>query len=278
MKKMLIKTLVFVMTFIVSVIVIGRIMNKEHNNMTMEMAQATFPLITMERNGISYNQLHGYRNNMDTAFMRDTVTVLGDSREGSFTIDTYGREITKISMQVRSNDGSRLIEDTELSDYLKKGNQVQVNFALKDLIEKDTDYSLTVILELEESEKVYYYTRVIWSDKLYADEKLAFVQDFHERLYNRTAAKELAKYLETNSKLEDNSSFHKVNIHSSFKQITWGDLNVSQVGEAVMELKAIADQTASMLVNYMVSTDAGKNKEYYQVQEYYRVRYTAERM
>ena len=56
-------------------------MNKDHDNLTMEMAPATFPLVTMEMNGTEYNQLHGCSERMDVAFQRDTVTVLGESRE-----------------------------------------------------------------------------------------------------------------------------------------------------------------------------------------------------
>ena len=278
MKKTLLKSLVFAVVFVVSVIVIGKIMNKDHNNLTMEMAPASLPVITMEQDGIAYNQLHGYVEPMDIAFQRDSITMLGESRNSGIIIDTYGREIEAVFMQVRNVDGSRLIENTEITDYTGKGGRITANIALKDLIEKDKEYSLTLILEMEDGQKAYYYTRVIWSDGMYATEKLAFVKDFHEKLYNREAARELTKYLETNSKLEDNSSFHKVNIHSSFRQITWGDLEVKEVGEPTIRLTAIANQTASVLVDYMVATPNGKDKTYYRAQEYFRVRYTTDRM
>lgn len=278
MKKTLLKSLVFVIVFVISIVVIGKFMNKDHNNLTMELAPASLPIITMERDDIAYNQLHGYVEPMEISFQRDTITVLDENRGSNIIIDCYGREITSVSMQVRNVDGSRLIEDTAITNYSRKNGQITASIALKDLIEKDTEYSLTLILELENGEKAYYYTRIIWSDRMYATEKLAFVEDFHEKLYNREAAKELTKYLETNSKLEDNSSFHKVNIHSSFRQITWGDLEVKEVGEPVISLTAIAGQTASVLIDYMVATPSGKEKTYYQVQEYFRVRYTTDRM
>ncbi len=278
MKKTIIKLSVFLAVFIVSLIAAGRIMNQGHDNLTMELAEATYPIVTMERNGIAYNQLHGYREAMETAFQRDTVTVLNESRSTDFTVDTYGRNITGISIEVRSTDGQRLIEDTPVTDYQTDGEQIYGTISLKDLIEKDTEYSLAVVLEVDEDTQLRYYTRALWSDSSYVDEKLAFVTDFHERLYDRTAAEELTKYLETDSSLEDNSSFHKVNIHSSFRQITWGDLPVEEVGEPVVSLKEIASQTASILINYMVCTSGEEETVYYQVEEYYRVRYTTDRM
>ena len=48
MKKTIIKIAVCVVVFIASAFIIGGIMNQGHNNMTMEMAPATLPVITME--------------------------------------------------------------------------------------------------------------------------------------------------------------------------------------------------------------------------------------
>ncbi len=278
MKKTLIKLAVCLSVFLITLVITGNIMNKGHDNMTMEMAPASLPIVMMERDGISYNELHGYTKVMDTASMRDTITVLDEGRGFEVSVDTYGRNITGLAMEVRSIDGERLVEQTQIKDYSIKNGVLSAQAALKDLIDRDTEYSLMLQLTLDETQQVYYYTRVIWSDSLYVNEKLNFVLDFHERLYNREAARELTKYLETNGKLEDNSSFHKVNIHSSFKQITWGDLNVKEVAEPVVSLTEISGQTASVLVDYAVSTGSGEDTIYYRVREHFRVRYTTERM
>lgn len=279
MKKSIIKLLVFAVAFVLALVVIGRVMNQGHDNLTMEMAEATFPLVTMELDGIEYNQLHGYRSPMNVSFQRDTVTVLGEGRNTGFIVDTFGRDVTGISIQVRSMDGSRLIEDTELTEYQVEGNRIHGTIALKDLIERDTDYSLAIVLKFPGSDQIYYYTKVIWSDSLNQKEKLEYVLDFHKRLYDREAARELTKYLETNSQLEDNSSFHNVNIHSSFRQITWGDLPVREETVPLVRLTEIARQTASLLVDYVVSTTGESGVVvYYTVQEHFRIRYTPERM
>ncbi len=279
MKKSVIKLLVFAAAFLLGLVVAGRVMNRGHDNLTMEMADASFPLVSFELDGMEYNQLHGYKMPMDPALMRDTVTVLGENRNTEFVVDTFGRNVTGISVQVRSSDGSRLVEDTMLEEYENEGGRIRGEIALKDLIDKDTYYSLTVVLELDDLQQVYYHTKAIWSDRLNTGEKLEYVLDFHRRLYDRDAARELTKYLETDSQLEDNSSFHNVNIHSSFRQITWGDLPVREVAEPVVRLTEIAGQTASFLLDYIVSTanDSG-NVSYYIVQEHFRIRYTPDRM
>ncbi len=278
MKKTIIRIAVCVVVFLASALIIGSIMNQGHNNMTMEMAPATLPMITMESGGVACNELHGNTVEMDVAYQKDCITLLGEGRQANFTVDTFGREITGISTEVRSIDGSRLIENSEVTGWKANGKSFSVSLTLKDLIDTNTQYSLTLILELEGEQKVYYYTTILWNDDVRISEILEFATDFHGKLYDKEVAKELTKYLEPNSKLTDNGTFHKVNIHSSFQQITWGSLEPVQEDAASIRLTQISGNVASLLMDFVVSTGEGKNKIYYNVEEYYRVRYTSERM
>lgn len=278
MKKTIIRIAVCVVVFLASALIIGSIMNQGHNNMTMEMAPATLPMITMESGGVACNELHGNTVEMDVAYQKDCITLLGEGRQANFTVDTFGREITGISTEVRSIDGSRLIENSEVTGWKANGKSFSVSLTLKDLIDTNTQYSLTLILELEGEQKVYYYTTILWNDDVHISKILEFATDFHGKLYDKEMAKELTKYLEPNSKLTDNGTFHKVNIHSSFQQITWGSLEPVQEDAASIRLTQISGNVASLLMDFVVSTGEGKNKTYYNVEEYYRVRYTSERM
>ena len=278
MKKTIIRIAVCVVVFLASALIIGSIMNQGHTNMTMEMAPATLPMITMESGGVACNELHGNTVEMDVAYQKDCITLLGEGRQANFTVDTFGREITGISTEVRSIDGSRLIENSEVTGWKANGKSFSVSLTLKDLIDTNTQYSLTLILELEGEQKVYYYTTILWNDDVHISEILEFATDFHGKLYDKEMAKELTKYLEPNSKLTDNGTFHKVNIHSSFQQITWGSLEPVQEDAASIRLTQISGNVASLLMDFVVSTGEGKNKIYYNVEEYYRVRYTSERM
>ena len=278
MRKTIIKLSVFFLVFVLSLIIVSKIRNRGHDNLTMEMAPSTLPMVTMVTNGVEYNRLHGYCTDTDVAFQREHVTVLGEARDTGFVVDTCGRNVSGISIEVRSEDGSRLIESTQIKEFQVNDGRISGTIALKDLIERDMQYSLTILLDLDGGSRVSYYTKVIWSDALYLTEKLDYVLDFHERLYDREAARELAKYLETNSKLESNASFHKVNIHSSFRQITWGELNVTEVQAPSIRLAEIATQTASLLLDYIVATEEGRSRTYYTVTEYYRIRYTSDRI
>ncbi len=280
MKKTIIKFSVSLLVFIAALVIINKQMNVDHNNMTVEIAEATLPVITMDKEGVAYNRLTGYTNAMEPAFQRDRVTVLGEGRKLAFDIATYGREVKDIRLELRSMQGTRLIENTKIDDFEEKNGRIHVSCALKDLMEKNKEYSLTIFLTLDNDETVRFYTVAIWGDGLHTEEIFDFVLDFHNRLYDRESARELTRYLESNSALESNTSFHKVNIHSSFKQITWGDLEVTETVKPVICLKDIEQQTASLLVDYGVSAPSasGKGTSEYKVQEYFRVRFTPDRM
>lgn len=277
MKKTIIKLSVFILTFVLSLIIIGRIMNTGNNNMTMEIASATLPVITMETDSIAYNQLHGYREAMDVAFQRESVTQLSSSREVTFIVDTYGQIINGVSIEVRSTDGNRLVESTPVTDLTAQGELLKAKITLKDLIDPETEYALVILLDMGETEPIRYYTRIISSDNLYCVEKLEFAQYFHDTLYNREAAQELTRYLESNAQ-GDNSSYHKVTIHSSFQQVTWGELDVREETEPIMWISELAAQTASIHMQYLVSTLEEQTRVYYTVHEFYRIRYTADRI
>ena len=276
MKKTLIKAAVFVCTFFISLFVISRIMNQGNTDMTAEMSPASFPLIYMNINGEKVNCLHGYAQEMEGSYLRDTITVVPEGRTVQFEIDKFNTEILGVSYELRSVDGERLIENGEVVNQKEADGCINASITLKDLIDTKTEYNLILILETDSGE-IRYYTRVILAEDYFVSEKLAFVKEFQQKTFDKEAAKELTKYLESNSE-GDNTTFAKVNIHSSFNQITWGDMDVKPVTEPSADIKEISGQTGTIELNYIVSTSEGKSKYYYNIEEYYRVRYTADRM
>lgn len=243
--------------------------------MTTNMAKASLPLVSINERGITYNQLHGVTHNMDGSFFRDTITPLGEGRTLSFVIDKYENKISKIMFEVRSIDGTRLVESTRVNNYKESNDQIKATVTIKDLIETGTEYNWILLLEID-GQTVRYYTRIIDSENYNAYEKMVFVRDFHQKTFDKEEAKELATYLESNSK-GDNTTLNYVNIHSSLDQVSWADLDVKELIEPKIIIKEIENQTASIRVNTWVETKSGKNKQKYSVSEYFRIRYTTDR-
>lgn len=277
MKKNLIKAAILFCVFITAIFVISGIMNKGNADMTVEMAKATFPVVTMHYGGRDVNRLHGYDEAMKINYMRDCITPLAAGRRVSLRVDCYHQKIKGISFELRSIDGSRLIESTEVKEYTYEEDVIEASFSLKDLIENDKEYMLVLLLTTEEGKEIRYYTRVVASEHYYAAEKLDYVVDFSERTFDKERAKELAKYLESNAE-GDNTTFGRVNIHSSFHQVTWGDLPIKRVNAPIITIKELASQTGSFLLHYDVAVENGGQENYYAVEEFFKVRYTADRI
>ncbi len=266
-------------TFVAALLLTEKIMNRDNNSMTKEMAPPTLPVITMETDGVRYNELHGLLSNMDMAYQRETITILGDNREFSFWVNTFGSEVKNIAFEVRSSDGERLIEKTTIEKFAQDENQKEflVQASVKDLIERGEEYSLVIILQDEQNREVKYCTRAIWKENLNAAEKLQFVYQFHNMTYDAETLSDLAKYMESNS-LGNNKTLHKVNIHSSLSQVGWGELEVKQAVEPIVYMKETAGETASLVLKGVVYSGNGEEKTYYIVEEFYRIRYTANRV
>lgn len=277
MKKFLIKTVVFLVSFVTALVLTEKIMNRDNNSMTKEMGPPTLPVVTMESSDVMFNELHGMLGETDIAYQRDTITVLGANRELSFLINAYENEIKNVRFEVRSCDGQRLIEKTEVTQLEKKDDVIYVGTTVKDLIEAGEEYALVIVLTDEQDREIKYYTRMIWDNNLYAVEKLQFVYDFHETTYKDEELNALAKYMESNSS-GNNKTLHKVNIHSNLSQVGWGDLEVKPFIKPVVDIKDIAGQTASLLLHGVVYSENEEKKDFYFVEEFYRIRYTTDRV
>lgn len=276
MKRIISKAVVCVIVFILALFVTSGVFNNGNEEMTASMAEASLPLVHINMGGISYNYLHGLRQTVQGSFLRDTVTPLGEGRTLSFVIDKYGNDISGISFEVRSVDDSRLVESTRVTGYRESGDRIYATVTIKDLIEEDTEYNWILLLEVG-GETIRYYTRIIEDSGFYLYEKLSYVRDFHAKTFDKELARQLATYLEPNTR-GDNTTLSYVDIHSSLNQVSWDSLNVEEIVEPQISVREIESQTASIRMDYRVQTTEGKTVYQYNVSEFFRIRYGTERM
>ena len=196
MKKTVIKGIAFVVIFVISLVVISMVANQGNGDMTAPMSAASLPTMAIVEDGQEINQMYGYTMQMDTADMRESITPIKTARQINAVVHGYGTEIAGVSYELRSIDGSRLIENTELTGT-QEGDDLYLSFRLKDLMKEGEEYSLIFLVNLDESRQVRYYTRVIQAD-YYLTEKLDFVTSFSDATFDAEvfAEKGYAKKLE----------------------------------------------------------------------------------
>ena len=243
----------------------------------MLFRSATYPVVSVNYGGFQINKMHGYRDVMEVDQMRECITPLAAGRKMQLTIDTYGNRIGGLRFEVRSVDGSRLIENTEMEGYEQSGDEIRVSFGIKDLIENNQEYLFVLVLTTGAGKEIRYYTRIVNPEEYYVADKLEYVRDFSNKTFDKEAAKSLTKYLESNAE-GDNTTFGRVTIHSSFHQVTWGDLDITRISNPEITIKDLGAETGNFVMEYYVSMPYGSETNYYRVKEYYRIRHTADRI
>lgn len=276
MKKTLIKRIVFVLVFFLTIIIIDQLLNKKNADISREMLPATLPVVSVQMGEYTVNTMHGFTEIRKVAYTKDSLTPISRDRTLSLAVDMFGTKVEKIAYEVRSIDGERLIEGGEISEYQKEDDRLWVSLQLKDLIEEKQEYSFAVILTLENGQEVNYYTRFIEGEDYLVKEKLDYIDWFHDTIYSNSTGEELRMYLESDAR-GDNSSFHKVNIHSSLQQVMWDELDVERMEEPRIYIRDITAPTISVVMEYIVSSNEGREEAYYRVEEYYRIRHTPNR-
>lgn len=275
MKRVLLKILISILAFVATIFFAGKLMNRGNVNTTHKMEAATLPVIYMNVAGESINALYGYTSDMDISLLRENITPLDESRGVSFRVLKFGKRISGINVQIRTVDGTRLIENTDITDYTEDDYSVMVSFKLKDLLEEKTEYSMQIFLTLTNGKKIMYHTRVIEAPSYCANEKLSFVRNFVEKEVSVETNAELKNWMESNY-LGDNSTLASVNIHSSMKQLAFADLMVRRETTPMISIKEIASETAVFVVSYIVSTAEDEVYKQYFVEEFYRMLYSPE--
>ncbi len=273
------KFIYFVLVLILAMFVVSRFSNGDNADMSAPMPAATLPTVTLKSMGREMNRLHGYTSDVDLSYLRGTILPVGSNREVTYRVNTYGSNITNLGFEVRSIDGSSLVENHQIDDYRKDDDFLEGSLQLKDLITQDREYMLVILMDTDIG-TARYYTRIVWTgddDKYFLDDELDFVLGFSGATFSKTEAQEYARYLESNSE-GDNTTFNKVNIHSSLSQVTWGDLNIIRHTDPDIYVTDIHKQTGSYELRYRVTVKDGTATRNYNVKEDFRVRYTSDRI
>ncbi len=270
--KGLIRVIYMAGVFFISLLIFSSLMNRGNTDMTTELGGSKYPVISFLQGEQRFNSMHAYATEMDKQNMREQLTPMGQDRHLNILIDCYGEEVRELRVQLYSLVDGRLIEDTPLTDYVQEGETVRASVTLKDLIKNDVEYSLCFVLGTDNYKELRYYTNIVRCGDVYMAEKLDFIRHFDDLTFDKSAAsEELPTYLESGDK-GDNTTFRKVDIHSSLHQVTWGDMPVQRLTEPVATIYEMDASTAQMSLDYIVQVAYGGRIIHFFVKEDFRLR------
>lgn len=276
MNNKYLKPIVLTLVFLVSVIVFSMATNKVNKDSTTTMKEATLPVMHFVYDEKIINELHGYVQEMDMLSMRDGLMPIGQERVLHLDVLTYGNAIDNLSYRIRSMDGERLLVEEQNAAITATQDKLSCNIALPSLFEDNQEYNMEIVLTIGDK-KVYYYTRIVRALDCYTDETLDFAVTFHEYTFRDDAASFIPTYMDPAT--GDATTLNYVDLSCTLKQITWADFTGVKLTEPVVSFKEINESYNVITLNYvMTNVNENDEVEYYNVEEYYRLRQTPTRI
>ena len=149
---------------------------------------------------------------------RESISVLPEDRGLNIRIEEYGNTITGISYEVRNLTLDRLVERTEVEDWVSGDGSVSAVLPIQNLLARNETYLLSITVSTGEKE-LHYYTRIMWPDNAYASDMVRLARSLPGRVWS--IIRKRLVYLSWNNDTEDNSSLGHVTIRASFSHLTW---------------------------------------------------------
>lgn len=277
MKKLILKIASIVLAFFLGILIMGYRMMGGNSDLMDSMAEATLPIVSVVLDGQEYNTMHGYLGEMDGQSIRGDVIPLPEDRRLSIVVDPYETSVKRIYYEIRTLDHSRLIEDTEVG-FSVKSNRLEAELPIKDLLDNGEEYALIIQLETEQGQTIAYYTRIANIGATRLAECLEFAMNWHDATFDKENTFSISQYLESDASA-DNDTFAEVSIHSRYRQIIWDQMEMEPYSEVKTYVTEIDNSVSALRLDFVTQyTNSENETEYYQVQEYFRIRYTDQRV
>lgn len=247
---------------------------------SVSMAESTFPLLYLQVGDYTVNTLHGYSSNISAREVRESITPLDYDKSFKLYINENQSTVKKLDYEVRGISDNNLLASDSLTVFeTESGNGCRkAKITLDTNLDTSTEYGMKFTITTSSSKKIHYYTRVkYYESDFFLDDKMDFIQKFHTQTFKKNDVPFLTSCLEPSAD-EDNSTFSKVTIYSSYDMVTWDDMKPTVVSEIVPTIKEFNIETAAIQMDYFATAKTNSGKELYHVKEFYRVRYTTERM
>ena len=272
MKRILKKAGILLLVFLLGTVGTALLLNSEFTDNRSDFNDAVFPEVMIDMNGTLINRMYGYAQPMQTDFTRDSVTPLDTSKKLTFKVNPYDSEVKSFSYEIRTSDGSKVLENKKIKNLSKEDGYLSVDVEIGSDLRMNQEYSMQIALEMNES-TAYYYTRVVSRSQVHASDYAAFVKYFYEACLDKNSADALGSYLEPKT-TGASTNYSGININSSLSEVSWGTLAPQLRQEGIPVIKEINETTASVTLEYQItSQNENEETEIYDVKEFYRMKY-----
>lgn len=284
-KKILLRVVLFVIAFAGTALATNYMNYKGYQEVSVEVGKPTLPVVYLKYGDYMVDRMLGYNHAMDTAMMRDVIIPVGEDKQVSILLRHEEAETFAdgLSYELRSLDGSSLIESGDLKEGIDSGGYTEFKVSFRMDMTLGQEYVLAVKIKKTEDISFRYYSRIVRLDREYLTDFLAYAYSFHEATFvdkeseeastEETAEDMITELINPNNKDADTMNLGYVNLDSCYDTITWGNLNPAKISEVIPQVRELDSESAVIMFRYVVESGANGEISDYMVSEYYRLRY-----
>lgn len=258
--------------------------NKNSENLDEKSIEFNLPLLAWKFEEKNYNTLYPYKLAMSNNITYDSLNILPEDRNISFSLFNNKKIIAGISYEIRDLKGE-LIENTKLDEIENKSGDFDFTLPIQNIIVADKEYILKIQVDTKENEKsensdsLYYYSRIRYYDesRLYMD-MLNLATDFSIRNFDYDSARANTTYLETDGSI-NSQALCDVTLKSSFDMLTYNNLKLEVNEKREVRLISYDGNVGEVHINSLASrkNDNGET-ENYEIEENFVFRRGEERL
>lgn len=270
------KVILFCAAFVVSLLLFNHFATRGKVELTAEMNQAVLPVIYMQYDEKTINCLRGHTDNMEQALLQENITPVGESKEVTVKIEEFKNDIQQLDYRLTDISGATVIDKGSIKQFEAVEGGKIATIKLKGNMISGEEYSLVLSLKPNGGVTTNYYAGLVYEDNHYLASYLAFVNMFREASFSEDKVDDLNVYLEP---AEDapNNNLNNVDINASLDLISWAGLTPHLESAPIISVKSLEGDIGTLEVRYNISIGEG-NKNYYAVTEYYKLRYSEDRI
>ena len=144
MKRFLKRAGILLVVFILGVIGTSLLMNNKMTDNRSEMNNPVLPEVMISVDDVLTNRMCGYYQKMQGDFMRDSITPLDTSKKLTVVVNPYETKVESLSYEVRTTDGSKVIENKKLSSLAQEEGYLWADIELEKDLRMTQEYSLQI--------------------------------------------------------------------------------------------------------------------------------------
>ncbi len=269
-RKILLIISFYLVSFIAAFVISEYVFNHSRIHSSRQQGEAEMIRLYVKTGGMKINEMEGYAEKMDGTGVRTSITPVSDDQTITLLTDEEKAEVLEISYTLTDLSGE-IVEQGMCPAVTRIDGVRQTDISFQEALVENKEYCLDLTVKDSNGGIAWYYTRVISGSGLRSYNKLKFVSDFHDAIFESDAKTNITDFIEYSAD-SNSDDYRDVTEGTDSAVIAWGSLEPTIISDVSTTILNLDTQTAQIRMVYEIEVNAEEGSTYrYLVQEYYDV-------